>query len=194
MRPQLVIFVVLISFSVCIDEKELGFHKIGTFSKESYFLFIYQIFFFFNFLEGSNADGNEYQKSFYLSRDYKVNWIVARTVCISYGMDFARLETTAEFNAFKEMVKSHASLFEVNTHIDGITLQPGSKTEWYFSNGKKHPQPIQWNAGEPNTINNDRCMNIVKTANGIGYNDLPCSVNPAKDYENLKFVCQQYDY
>lgn len=109
-------------------------------------------------------------------------------------MELATMETLSEANAVLTMADNHSFLRALSNSIlwiDGITLTPMSKTDWYWSDsGEKIDFSIPWLANQPNSAD-QRCLSIAKeTINQkFGFNDGTCSSTSFM----VRFICERID-
>ena len=75
-------------------------------------------------------------------------------------MEILSLDSESEANLFLELLKQKSDLLDTWTHIGGMTLKGGSRTEWYWDNlGTRIHYPIKWVIGEPsNDLNEEFCL------------------------------------
>lgn len=147
----------------------------------------------FNFNLGGFTDERvEYQKSFFLSRYAKSFWPESQSFCSAYGLELATLETVEESRSLLTMVDNESTLRPLGSTwiwIDGITLKPLTKTEWYWTkSGKKLSFPLDWYQNQPNGLD-QFCLCVSKgTTNAkFGYNDGHCDTA-------LQFICQRIEF
>lgn len=71
--------------------------------------------------------------------------------------------------------------------VDGISIEPRSKTEWYYTNsGKKIPNNMPWTNDQPDCNGNvEFCMSLGNMYGKFGFNDLSCT-----DPQDMPFICQ----
>ncbi|KAL7036620.1 hypothetical protein ACKWTF_008877 [Chironomus riparius] len=144
---------------------------------------------------GLTDNGSEYQKSYYFPIHFRTNWGIAKSLCSSFGLELATMETRAEADSFLDIVEFHQtirSLGLVWILIDGITSVPRSTTEWFWTkSGNKISFMLPWNPGQPDFYNNrELCLTVGKgnPSHRFGFNDWPCwdTATP--------FICQKIDF
>ena len=102
-------------------------------------------------------------------------------------MDVLSLDSESEANYFLNLLNKKASWFDQYTHVGGMTLKGGSRSEWYWVNsGARINYPIKWGKGEPDNDSGEYCLSIVKSGNNFYFNDIMCEKG-----SNLKFICQR---
>lgn len=71
-------------------------------------------------------------------------------------------------------------------HIDGMTSNPGSSSDWYWTNlGVKIPYHLPWNPTQPDNADGiEACLTIQKFNGKYALNDYFCSTNATH------FICQ----
>lgn len=118
-------------------------------------------------------------------------WSNARAVCKSYDLDFVSLETRAEADNFFRLCFANQRFFKDWTHIGGMSLNPLSRTEWYWVNsGNRLDYLMNFLPGEPNNDGGEEhCLAIGRSSpdSAFGFNDFKC-------YGINAFVCQDIKY
>ncbi|XP_073715846.1 macrophage mannose receptor 1-like [Misgurnus anguillicaudatus] len=114
-----------------------------------------------------------YRRHFYVTQ--QMHWNDAQTYCRKYYDD---LSTT-----ITQEIKTLAS----NPEISGLLVwvgayqNPANSSEWFWSGGEKEPVG-QWNPGEPNNLNQEKCT-VLKWNSGLG--NIPCD-------RTYSFYCMDY--
>jgi hypothetical protein len=139
------------------------------------------------FAVGESNCEQEYEKTYWLSTHFEAHWIEAKMICSNFGLEFVSIDSINESNHLLGLCDQNISLFDIWTHIGGITTVAGSKTEWYWvESGKKVNFNLKFDKGQPDNKNGiENCLSIGKAPGNFYYNDIPCSGGAA-----FKFICQ----
>lgn len=90
-------------------------------------------------------------KTFYASRHFQVDWVIARGICREYGLEIATLETLDEMQTVSKICKKISFHLTEYVHVGGMTLTGNSTFNWYWViTGKRIEYEMQWSDGEPN--------------------------------------------
>ena len=136
------------------------------------------------FTDGTSKD-SAYLKHFYIPKFAKSDWIAARSICQSYGLEFATFSSLTEVNSLKYLDGKDYIL------IGGTTSTGKSLSDWYWvTTGEKINFEIPWYPGEPSfSSENENCMNLIKSgSNEYKFNDAPC------DDARLPFICEKIEW
>ncbi|XP_070491061.1 macrophage mannose receptor 1-like [Chironomus tepperi] len=138
---------------------------------------------------GKTINDKNYSKTYYMSKHFKSNFPEAKAICKAFDLELATFETLQEMqNFFGTLLKpDHFSSFSIYAHIDGMTTQSASTTDWYWTNsGAKMFYSLSWAPGEPNNgVDKEGCLTVVKLTDKFALNDYPCASNPTQ------FICQE---
>ncbi|XP_065105504.2 secretory phospholipase A2 receptor-like [Paramisgurnus dabryanus] len=115
-----------------------------------------------------------YRRHFYVTQ--RMQWNDAQTYCREHYDDLSTT-TTQEL---KKMT-SNPNLIDRYVWV-GAYQNPANSSEWFWSGGEKQPVE-QWNPGEPNLLDREKCANIYKGKSGLTNN--PCD-------KTLSFYCMDY--
>lgn len=135
--------------------------------------------------EGTDENGSLYGKTYWISTHFKAYWDQANDICHSNGMEFLSLETLQESNHLLSLCDQNIHLFDVWTHVGGLTTVPKSKDDWYWiTSGNKVNYSLKFGAGKPDN-NNEMCLSIGKKPEDFFFNDINCY-----GIDQMKFICQ----
>ncbi|CAG9805264.1 unnamed protein product [Chironomus riparius] len=102
---------------------------------------------------GFAADGVEYHKTYYLSRNVWLTWAEALSFCKSYNLEFLTLDAPEEAEAYFNLVDTNAFFKTQSTawfYVDAFAMTLNSRTDWYWSTtGQKVSFPIPWHPNHP---------------------------------------------
>lgn len=136
---------------------------------------------------GNDVNGTEYEKIFYVPRQYKTSSCLVRPVCKAHGFDIASLDTLQEFNVVNLLCQRHMQnlLHNDSVLIDGLAMQKMSKSDWYWTNsGKKINYEMEWAPNQPNfQKQNQWCLSLDNS--NYKFNDIKCYD------DNHTFMCQK---
>lgn len=129
-------------------------------------------------------------KTYYIPKSVRLDWIGAKESCESFEMELATLETLSEANAVIDMCETTSyNIIGRYPMIDGVSLVKQSGTDWYFLNtGEKVAYTIPWQVNQPDYAGgNEMCMSLLGEANDriFRFNDVPCKGLPGT------FICQK---
>jgi hypothetical protein len=149
------------------------------------------VFKFEIFTAGESSSNQQYEKTYWLSTHFQVFWHQAKTLCSSYGLEFVSVDSIKESNHFLGLCEQNIGLFDLWTHIGGLTTVGGSRTEWYWvESGKKLNFNLKFGAGQPDNAGGDEmCLSLGRAPGNFFYNDIPCYGVHA-----YKFICQSKSY
>jgi hypothetical protein len=197
MRLKISLIFVLASFAAFVNCQavidDVVFIKLGSFSKKTKLIVVDSII-IYNFIF---ADLNgKHVKSYFIPRYFKSQWVNAKSICQSYGMEFVSLETQQEADNFLGLCNRNTKLFEAHVNIGGMTLEGKSTDKWYWVNSRKHiDYPIAFAPSEPNFGHGlEFCLAVIKLPNDIFmFNDVAC--NGGLDHLlERQFICEKVDY
>ena len=106
----------------------------------------------------------------------KSGWNDARKYCITKGADLVSITTMSEENFVFSHTKKHPYAFWI-----GLKYANTTDTNWAWSNGEKL-NLTNWNVGEPNYIDVEHCVQILKKVNS--WNNKECDVR-------LPWICEK---
>ncbi|KAL7036600.1 hypothetical protein ACKWTF_008859 [Chironomus riparius] len=141
---------------------------------------------------GFADDGSEYQKSYFISRYSKTPWAESKAICRAFDLEFTTLESNSELQSFLNIIDNNSYLRTISDTffwIDGISLTPKSKTDWYWTkSGKKLTFSLPWALNQPDFLRVDEfCLALGKSSNQkFGFHDGICSAS-------ISFVCQRIE-
>lgn len=138
---------------------------------------------------GVDENGNAFDKFYWYPVAYKAQWIHAKLICDSNGLEFVSLDSQDEANNFWAVFVQKANLFEDYTMLGALTTVPRSKNDWYWvESGKKVKITMNWLNGQPDNLgNNEACLLAQKAAGGYTLHDGKCFGG-----SYLRFLCQSY--
>jgi hypothetical protein len=98
------------------------------------------------------------------------------TMCKSLDMELATFETHKEMTEVGQMVLRHKDLFEIWTHIGGMSDALRDPNSWRWINTKERiTYSLPWFPGEPNGAGNEEyCLSIDLRRHLFEFNDLKC--------------------
>jgi hypothetical protein len=144
------------------------------------------------FIVISQDNKNIYKKSFFIPRYFNSTWSEAGVLCRNYGLELASLHTVHEYNNVVEMLKLNSTRVTEWTFINGMTLTPKSRTDWYWvDSGRKVSYTMQWwRADQPDFYQNSQwCLALgPMSLNMFQFDDVSCNESPQK------FLCQKLEF
>lgn len=125
-------------------------------------------------------------KTFYASRHFQVDWVIARGICREYGLEIATLETLDEMQTVSKICKKLSFHLTEYVHVGGMTLTGNSTFNWYWViTGKRIEYEMQWSDGEPNFYSRRQFCLALGGKNYL-FDDIHCNSGIQR-----KFLCQK---
>lgn len=97
------------------------------------------------------------------------------------------LDSLQETNHLLKICDQNIHLFDIWTHIGGLTTVGASKTDWYWvESGKKANFQFNFAPDQPdNAGGNEMCLSLGKQPGNFFFNDISCY-----GVHQYKFICQ----
>lgn len=114
------------------------------------------------------------QGSCYLISSRALNWNAAKSACEALGSKLAMVKSQAELQAISPKLRQHVWI--------GLHRDPKDTSRWLWVDGTR-PTYTNWNAGEPNGRNHEKCGEMYSVRYQGRWNDAPCS-------NGYHFVCE----
>jgi Lectin C-type domain len=130
----------------------------SLFPLDLYDIFMIQIYTF-------SSDLDNKTKSFYVTRNHRVNWADGAEICKNYGMEYVTFDSKAEADYFN--VRSPA-----NAWI-GLSDQD-NEGEFVFTNGRD-VEDLPWGFGQPSNYKGDENCVESRQKYFYGFNDAACT-------------------
>lgn len=124
-----------------------------------------------------------------MSQSVRLDWMMALLFCRYFNMELATIPNKSFEVEFLQLINNsqtnHYQIFIGGTN-------EGTREKWYWSkNGELIKYDIEWNAGEPNNLNNtqptaENCLALMNLSGMFKFSDLFC-------ISEIAFVCE-YSY
>lgn len=127
-------------------------------------------------------------KIWYYSSIFKATGTTARSICKSFGLDFASFETPFEDDYVFDLLSKNKKKFPREILIGGYSLKGGTSTDsWYWLSSGNHAvkETLKFAEGEPNdTDGSERCLVLYNLEDDFYLNDINCNFE-------RNFICQK---
>ncbi|CAO1417879.1 unnamed protein product [Diamesa hyperborea] len=144
----------------------------------------------------TDATGENKIKSYFITRDFKLNWGDAHSFCKSFEMDLVALETAAESDYFFNLCEKGTNNFYPYLFIGGTNIGV-EKDSWYWmKTGSEIKYKLRFSEGEPyNAGGRENCLAIYNNVDKktYGLNDLECYGDVVASFacEKVTNVCSK---
>ncbi|CAO1377043.1 unnamed protein product [Diamesa tonsa] len=142
-----------------------------------------------NYLEYSDREGVKQIKTYYVSRELRLNWANSFMFCRSFGMDLVEHTTEDEADKFLKLFGDHATTLETWYHIGGSYMGAAKNDFYWMTTGEQVSYPLKFRRGLPdNYLGKEKCLSINKQPGSFKLNDVDC-------YSTWiwNFVCQKIE-
>ncbi|CAO1417939.1 unnamed protein product [Diamesa hyperborea] len=137
----------------------------------------------------SDREGIRHIKTYYVSRELRLNWANSFMFCRSFGMDLVELTTEVESDKFLKLFGDHTKTLETWYHIGGSYMGAAKNDFYWMTTGKRISYPLKFHPGLPdNYLGKEKCLSILNQPGSFTLNDVDCY-----DTWIWNFVCQKID-
>ena len=142
----------------------------------------------------TDATGENKIKSYFITRDFKLNWGNALSFCKSFEMDLVTLETAAESDNFFNLCEKGTNNFYPYLFIGGTNIGVDKDSWYWMKTGVEIKYNLRFSEGEPfNAGGRENCLAIYNNVDKktFGLNDLECYGDIAASFacEKVTNVC-----
>lgn len=135
--------------------------------------------------EFQNENNQTVVKSYYVARDFLVNWKDAFITCKASGMDLVELPTEAEADFFLNLCDQQQVFLKHQTfHLGGSYIGAGNDEFYWMTTEKRVNYKLKWAPGEPNNAGAEKCLTIFKSGSTYLFNNI------VPNSPVLNFFCQ----
>jgi hypothetical protein len=135
----------------------------------------------------SDHNGKSNEKIYFLSVNFRANWMDARSFCKSYGMDLVALESDHEAKYFTKACENNLRHFEDATLLGGVSVRESESERWYWiSSNKNINYNIKWSNKLSDFGASPKCLTFVREPEGFAYSKTNCYSDNVH-----QFACQK---
>lgn len=128
-----------------------------------------------------------FEKVYWLSTYFSQDWDKAKSLCKSYDMELASLDTPVEASKFLELSKQNSALFDVTTYIGSLSTKAQSRTELFKPRVEEKENSLKVLGVEKSSEVDKRvCPALEKESKSFFFTNVVCASENIK----YKFVCQ----
>ncbi|CAO1417933.1 unnamed protein product [Diamesa hyperborea] len=137
--------------------------------------------------EFSDDQGSNQIKTYYISRQLKMNWANSFMFCRSFDMDLVELTTEEEADKFLKLFADHAITLETWYHIGGSYMGAAKNDFYWMTTAEQISYPLKFYPGQPDNYGGkEKCLSIAKHPGSFKFNDVDCY-----DTWIWNFVCEK---
>jgi len=147
---------------------------------------VYFNYFIIIILDITDEKGNSNEKLYYISINFRANWMNSKSFCSSFGMNLVSLESDHESQYFMKACENNSNSFEEITFIGATSEFIDGHEKWFLTTtGKEVNYKLE--LSEPsNNDNNSQCLALYNSEGKFSYSKVNCNGNVSQ-----KFICQK---